>query len=107
VVAHDALGDVRVLMKLFDFYFAKMLAVRGSEEAVLDEMLEVSARPILIKKFNFGKYNGMEVKQVMEKDADYLAWLFNQKVMAREQEGEDDENWIYTLDYYLNHDRKQ
>lgn len=102
VVAHDALGDVRVLQKLFDFYYAQMLVTYGSEEAVLREMLAISARPILIKKFNFGKYNGVEVKQVASEDADYLTWLFNQKVMTREQGGEDDENWIYTLDYYLN-----
>lgn len=102
VVAHDALGDVRVLQKLFDFYYAQMLVTYESEEAVLREMLAISARPILIKKFNFGKYNGVEVKQVASEDADYLTWLFNQKVMTREQGGEDDENWIYTLDYYLN-----
>ncbi len=102
VVAHDALGDVRVLQKLFDFYYAKMLATLGSEEKVLEEMLSVSARPILLKKFTFGKYNGVEVKQVASEDADYLLWLFNQKVMTREQGGENDENWIYTLDYYLN-----
>lgn len=102
VVAHDALGDVRVLEKLFDFYFTKMLVVYGSEEAVLQEMLAISARPVLMKKFTFGKYNGMDVKQVAMEDAGYLLWLFNQKVMTREQGGEDDENWIYTLDYYLN-----
>lgn len=102
VVAHDALGDVRVLEKLFDFYYAQMLATCGNEEAVLEEMLAVSAQPILLKKFNFGKYNGVEVKQVASEDADYLSWLFNQKVMTREQGGEDDENWIYTLDHYLN-----
>jgi DNA polymerase III epsilon subunit-like protein len=102
VVAHDALGDVRVLMRLFDFYFDKMLVTQGSEEAVLHEMLAISACPILIKKFNFGKYTGMEVRQVAVDDAEYLTWLFNQKVMVREQGGEDDENWIYTLDYYLN-----
>jgi hypothetical protein len=77
-----------------------------SEERVLEEMLAVSARPILMKKFNFGKYTGQTVKEVADKDADYLAWLFNQKVMTREQGGEDDENWIYTLDHYLSNSLK-
>lgn len=99
--AHDALGDVRVLCALFDFYASQMLAVSGDEEAVLREMIEVSARPILMKKFNFGKYSGEEVKKVAQEDAGYLTWLLNQKIMTREQGGEDDENWIYTLDYYL------
>ena len=103
VVAHDALGDVRVLRALFAFQWAQMLPLyEQSEERVLQEMLAVSARPILMKKFNFGKYTGQTVKEVADKDADYLAWLFNQKVMTREQGGEDDENWIYTLDHYLN-----
>ncbi len=100
--AHDALGDVRVLRALFDFHFGKMLSMHGDEEAVLREMIAVSARPILIRKFNFGKYNGEDVKKVAATDKDYLAWLLNQKIMAREQKGEDDENWIYTLDFYLN-----
>lgn len=100
--AHDALGDVRVLRALFGFQFDRMFAVLGDEASVLREMLAVSARPILMKKFNFGKYNGEDVKKVAAEDKDYLAWLFNQKVMAREQRGEDNENWIYTLDYYLN-----
>lgn len=99
--AHDALGDVRVLCRLFDFYFSQMLATLGDEEAVFREMLEVSARPILIKKFNFGKYAGMDVKKVAAEDADYLSWLLNQKIMARERGEDDDENWIYTLDYHL------
>jgi len=100
--AHDALGDVRVLKKLFEFYFQKMLADFGQEEKVLQEMLEISARPALIKKFNFGKYNGELVSEVAKKDAGYLSWLFNQKIMAREQGIENDEDWIYTLDKYLN-----
>jgi DNA polymerase III epsilon subunit-like protein len=101
VSAHDALGDVRVLRALFDFYFSTILEKTGSETVVLREMLEVSARPILMKKFPFGKYAGKEVKQVAVEDPGYLVWMLNQKIMTREQGGEDDEHWIYTLDYYL------
>jgi len=100
--AHDALGDVRVLEKLFGYYFQKMLIELGDEEKVLQRMLEISAKPVLIKKFNFGKYNGEKVSEVAKKDAGYLTWLFNQKIMAREQGLENDEDWIYTLDKYLN-----
>lgn len=100
--AHDALGDVRVLRKLFDFYFDQMMAKLGSEEAALQEMLGVSARPILIKKFNFGKYAGQDVAAVAYEDKPYIAWLLNQKVMTRENGGDDDDDWIYTLEYHLN-----
>jgi exodeoxyribonuclease X len=102
VSAHHALGDVIVLEKLFGFYFDRMLAVKGDERAVLQEMLDVSVQPLLIRKFTFGKYNGMDVADVAKQDPDYLAWLLNQKIMTRENGGEDDENWIYTLDYYFN-----
>lgn len=100
--AHDALGDIRVLEKLFDYFFEKMMVDLGDEKKVLEEMLEISKRPIMIKKFNFGKYNGELVSEVAKKDSGYLSWLFNQKVMARENGLENDENWIYTLDRYLN-----
>ncbi|KKR21409.1 MAG: Exonuclease RNase T and DNA polymerase III [Candidatus Moranbacteria bacterium GW2011_GWA2_39_41] len=100
--AHDALGDVRVLERLFERYFQQMLIDFGTEEKVLQEMMEISARPVLIKKFNFGKYIGEKVSEVAKKDSGYLAWLFNQKVMARENGLENDENWIFTLDKYLN-----
>jgi len=100
--AHDALGDVRVLEKLFNYFFDRMKSEIGDEQKVLQEMLEISARPILIKKFNFGKYIGEKVSDVAQKDAGYLTWLFNQKVMDRENGLGNDENWIYTLDKYLN-----
>lgn len=100
--AHDALGDVRVLEKLFEFLAAEMKKLSGTEEGILREMLEVSARPVLIKKFNFGKFIGRPVGEVAKTDRDYLVWLFNQKVMARENGEADDEDWIYTLDHYLN-----
>lgn len=100
--AHDALGDIRVLEKLFDFMFAEMMKTLKEEEKVLQKMLEISALPILIKKFNFGKHTGMKVSDVAKENPDYLTWLFDQKVMARERGEADDEDWIYTLDYYLN-----
>ncbi len=67
VTAHDALGDVLVLEKLFEHLFAEMSkefadepastrkdgsSTRGGEK-VLEEMLRVSKLPILIKTMNF------------------------------------------------------
>lgn len=99
--AHDALGDVRVLRALFSSYLSQMMKEFSNEEAVIEAMLQISAKPILLKKFNFGKYTGVEVKKVAAENGEYIAWLLNQKIMMREQGGDDDENWIYTLDYYL------
>jgi DNA polymerase III epsilon subunit-like protein len=100
--AHNALGDIRVLEKLFDFYYDQMLATFKDDTKVLAEMLAISARPVLIKRFNFGKYIGWKIGDVLAEDKGYLTWLFNQKIMARERSEENDEDWIYTLDYYLN-----
>lgn len=99
--AHSALGDVRVLRKLFDRFYGEMEATLGDEERVVQAMLEISARPILFDKFNFGKYVGRKVSEVAAEDANYVGWLLNQKIMTRESGGDNDENWIYTLDHYL------
>lgn len=99
--AHNALGDIRVLEELFNYYFEKMLPVVGDEEKVIETMVEISARPVLYKRFNFGKYLNRNIAEVAIEDANYLSWLLNQKIIARERGEENDEDWIYTLDYYL------
>jgi exodeoxyribonuclease X len=97
-VAHDAWGDVLVLEALFERLLAKLIEGKGSEEAALAEMIEISLRPILFTTFRFGKHNGKRVEDVVRDDRDYLEWLLRQK--KENPAGEDD--WIYTLEYYLN-----
>ena len=101
-LAHNAFGDIIVLEKLFELYFLKMLEKIGDGSNVIKEMVEVSSLPILYKKFTFGKYNGREISDIANEDTGYLLWLFNQKIMTRESGGENDEDWIYTLEHYLN-----
>jgi len=100
-MAHSALGDVRVLEKLFDLFFTKMQVTIGDEEKVLQSMFEISSRPILFDTFTFGKYTGRKVSEISLTDQGYISWMLNQKIMTRENGGENDENWIYTLDHYL------
>lgn len=99
--AHSALGDVRVLVALYEFLFAKMFVVMQDEAKVIEEMLTLSAKPIMFRMFTFGKYNGRTIQEVANEDQGYIAWLLNQKIMNRENGEDDDENWIYTLDHYL------
>jgi DNA polymerase III epsilon subunit-like protein len=101
VIPHSALGDVRVLEKLFERLFQKMLDELKEESKVIDEMMRISNLPILMKKFSFGKYNGKMVAEIANTDVGYLKWLLNEKNKAKEQDGINDENWIYTLEYYL------
>jgi len=99
--AHNALGDVRVLEQLFEVFFEKMMMIVDDEERVIEKMLEISARPVFVKKFSFGKYAGMFVGEVATKDRGYLEWLLNEKLRARSEGDENDENWIFTLEHYL------
>lgn len=97
--AHDALGDVLVLEQLFKRLFAKVKEnlQTDSDDMVLDEMIQISSRPSLIKTFNFGKYVGKKIEEVSTIDRGYLEWLLKQKMESDTNE----EDWIYTLQTYL------
>jgi DNA polymerase III epsilon subunit-like protein len=99
--AHNAFGDVKILEKLFEVFLKKISEKTENEEKTLEKMLEISFLPVLVKKFNFGKYKGMFVKEIVLRDPGYLQWLLEEKTKMREREGINDENWIYTLEYYL------
>ena len=101
VVPHSALGDVRVLEKLFERLFQKMNDELKDEAKVIDEMLRISKFPILMKKFPFGKYKEALVADIAKTDPGYLQWILDKKIEERNQTGKNDENWIHTLQYYL------
>lgn len=85
ISAHDAMGDVIVLEKLFKFY---------QQHYSIEEMIEISSKPILLKKMIFGKYKGDWFKDIRRKDIDYLMWMRRSMTM--------DENLKYTVEYYIN-----
>lgn len=105
--AHDALGDVLVLEKLFERLYKKIeedpLALsgtpplKGGENPILKKMMDISSRPSILPMFSFGKYNGKKVEEVLKMDRGYLEWFLNTK----EKDSPDDEDWIYTLKYHL------
>ncbi len=98
--AHDALGDVKVLMALFDRMYDKMYAKYGSHEEVIAKMTHISLQPTLIKRFNFGKYSGEMIADVARQDRGYLEWLLGQKE-SEEASGTANEDWIFTLKKYI------
>lgn len=96
--AHDALGDVLVLEKLFERLFKKVMEENNfSEQEAIDEMIEISSHPTILRTINFGKYNGKEIREIANMDRGYLEWLLKQK----EESDQIDEDWIYTLRHYL------
>lgn len=97
--AHDAAGDVLVLEKLFDRLYRQFSVDSGADspEQVYREMVAVSARPSMIRRFTFGKHNGKRVEEVLNQDRGYLEWLLLQK----RQDPQGEEDWIYTLEQLL------
>ena len=95
--AHEAEGDVKVLYALFQRLLAKMVKDGTTQEKAIDEMLEVSSRPVLFKLFPFGKHKDKKIEEVVKFDRGYLQWMLDKKL----EEGNQDEDWIYTLKYYL------
>jgi len=96
--AHDALGDVLVLEKLFERMLEAIKKEKNINDAeAIKEMIEVSSKPSLMYSFSFGKHLGKTVEEVARIDRGYLEWFLNQK----EEQNPDDEDWIYTLKYYL------
>ena len=84
IQAHDALGDVLVLKLLLDYLLARHS---------VEELVELTAKPITYKTFRFGKYKGEDIIEVAKKDPGYLEW------MLMEKDGEEslDEDWKYTF----------
>ena len=96
--AHNALGDVLVLEKLFERLFDKIKKEKNlSDEEVLKNMIEISAKPSLMYSFSFGKHAGKTVENVSKIDRGYLQWF----LATKEEENPEDEDWIYTLKHYL------
>jgi exodeoxyribonuclease X len=97
--AHDARGDVLVLMELFERLYVKLQKLHPelSRDTIVEKMREISSTPSLMHSFTFGKHIGKTVSDVATHDRGYLEWMLAQK----QQSEADEEDWIYTLNYYL------
>lgn len=96
--AHDALGDVLVLEKLYERLKKKLIeSEKIGEDKAIERMIEISSHPSLFKSIKFGKYNGKKIEEIISIDRGYLEWLLTQKL----ESDQIDEDWIYTLKHYL------
>ncbi len=98
VGAHDAMADVIVLEKLFEYLLEKIKSSGKTEEEALKEMMNITKEPAFMREFSFGKHKGMRVEEVAKIDPGYLSWLLSEKL--KNPIGEED--WIFTLQKYLN-----
>ena len=85
--AHDALGDILVLEALFKTIHSKATEKFG--EATVKKMIEVSNKPLVLRRMPFGKHKGLKMGQVPK---DYLKWLSTTDL---------DEDMAYTVKRYL------
>jgi len=96
--AHDAMGDVLVLEKLFAKQKKELMEKENlNEEEVIKKMVEISSHPSILRSFKFGKHNGKKVEDVLAMDRGYLEWLLAQKL----ESDQIDDDWIYTLKHHL------
>lgn len=96
--AHDAKGDVLVLEKLFERLIGKIMEKENiSKDTAIEQMIDLSQKPIMYKFFKFGKYKNMSIEEVARSDRGYLEWLLDQK----RQDSLVDEDMIYTLETLL------
>lgn len=96
--AHDAMGDVLVLEKVYQ-YLEKVLCDKRNidQDEAIRIMIEISSLPSLMKYITFGKHKGKSVADVAKEDRSYLEWLYNEK----RKNPADEIDWIYTLEFYL------
>jgi DNA polymerase III epsilon subunit-like protein len=85
--AHDALGDILVLEKLFHRIHAKFKKT-GVDKCV-DEMIRISNSPVLIPRMPYGKHKGRRFSEIPH---DYLQWLLGTGL---------DEDLAHTVRHYL------
>lgn len=105
--AHDALGDILVLERLF--YYLKPIIKENfslqSDEEIVHKMMQLSSQPLLLKTITFGKYNGKTYEEVSRLDKNYLQWLHNSE--TQKNSAEQREELVYTLKFYLTKETPQ
>lgn len=69
-----------------DAYVTACLMVRALAKMSPDSMVEISAKPIVLPRVNFGKFEGRKWDEV---DSSYLKWLI-------EKSDFDDEDMMHT-----------
>ena len=87
--AHDALGDILVLEKLFERLFVRMSKNIGPA-AVENRMMDISSNPVLLARMYFGKHKGERFREIPK---DYLQWLSGKDNL--------DEDMRFTVEHYL------
>ncbi|MEV9616299.1 3'-5' exonuclease [Aliarcobacter butzleri] len=93
IKAHDAIGDVLVMKLFLSKLVGKCREVYPSLNP-MEKLVELTATPVFINTFKFGKYKGQNIEEVAKIDANYLNWM-------RTSMSDLDEDMKFTLDKVL------
>jgi DNA polymerase-3 subunit epsilon/exodeoxyribonuclease X len=85
LVAHHALSDALHVKMLYEYLL---------DYSTAQDLLELSAKNVLLQKFDFGKHAGKYIEEVAINDRAYLEWMLG-SIMDL------DEDLRYSINYYL------
>lgn len=95
IKAHNALSDLLVMKLLLSKLINEIenTYYTSNEETIIKKLIELSITPVLIKRFQFGKYKGEYIEDIVHDDYRYIEWMRDTLTL--------DEDMKYTLAYYL------
>lgn len=85
LLAHHALHDALMVKILYTYLL---------ESAAKEEMIALSFKNVLMQKFEFGKYSGRYIEEIVMCDRGYLEWMLANILDLNE-------DLKYSIDYYL------
>jgi DNA polymerase III epsilon subunit-like protein len=92
ITAHDALSDVLIL-KLLVSKLVAIVKEQSLSNTPMHYLTELTTQPVLLKTFQFGKYKGRTIQEVVKEDRGYLEWMLNNMEL--------DEDLKFTLEHHL------
>lgn len=99
--AHNAEGDVNVLIALFEKLMSILLTnnPHQTQTQAIDRMVTLSNLPVNIRKVPYGKYQGRTFEEIAGFDRQYLVWMYGQE--KKKIESEQNTDLIFTLKHHL------
>lgn len=96
---HDARFDVDVTWKLLKYCCQKLNFKLPND---IKEVINKSNSPIMVKRFNFGKYKGELISKVYAEDKGYIKWLIEKSGMFDEGNPNYNEDLMISLEKIIN-----
>jgi DNA polymerase III epsilon subunit-like protein len=98
--AHRAAADILVTGEVFGETLRRYL--ERSNAKTMKELMDFINAPILVEKMPFGKFKGMDIKDIVEQELksknNYIAWLLKESHSGKMNLSEE---LKYTIEYYL------